>query len=138
MDDEVTIRNVGGEILTCYGYQVTLASDGLEAVELYKKAKQFGEPFDAVIMDLTIPGGLGGIETITILRQIEPGVKAIISSGYSNSPVTSDYERYGFSGIVTKPYKCEELIEVLNKVIDKKQLSLDFRKCLKILNLLRK
>jgi PAS domain S-box-containing protein len=125
MDDEDTIRNVGGEMLTCYGYQVTLASDGSEAVELYKKAKRLGEPFDVVIMDLTVPGGLGGIETINILRQIEPGIKAIISSGYANSPVTSDYERYGFSGIVTKPYKFEELIEVLNKVVDKKQLSLD-------------
>jgi PAS domain S-box-containing protein len=119
MDDEDAIRNVVGEMLTCYGYQVTLASDGLEAVNLYKKAKQSGEPFDAVIMDLTVPGGLGGIETITILRQIEPGIKAIVSSGYANSPVVSDYERYGFSGIVTKPYKFEELIEVLNTVIDK-------------------
>ena len=126
MDDEDTIRNVGGEMLTCFGYQVTLARDGQEAIDLYKKAKETGEPFDVVIMDLTIPGGLGGIETMAILRQIDPEIKAIISSGYASDPVMSDYERYGFSGVVIKPYKFDELNEVLNKVIDKKQLPLDF------------
>ena len=124
MDDEDAIRNVGGEMLTCFGYQVTLARDGQEAVDLYKKAKQLEEPFDIVIMDLTVPGGLGGIETMAILRQIDSGIKAIISSGYANDPVMSEYERYGFSGVVTKPYKFEELNEVLNKVMDKKHLSL--------------
>ena len=126
MDDEDTIRNAGSEMLIYYGYRVTLARDGQEAVELYKKAREMGEPFEAVIMDLTVPGGLGGIETMTILRQIDPEVKAIISSGYANDPVMSDYERYGFSGVVTKPYKFDELNDILNKVLDKKQLPLDF------------
>ncbi len=126
MDDEDTIRNVGGEMLICYGYRVTLARDGQETIELYKKAMEMGEPFDTVIMDLTVPGGLGGIETMTILRRIDPEVKAIISSGYANDPVMSDYERYGFSGVVTKPYKFDELNEILNKVIERKQLPLDF------------
>ena len=126
MDDEDTIRNVGGEMLICYGYRVTLARDGQETIELYKKAMEMGEPFDTVIMDLTMPGGLGGIETMTILRRIDPKVKAIISSGYANDPVMSDYERYGFSGVVTKPYKFDEFNEILNKVIERKQLPLDF------------
>jgi PAS domain S-box-containing protein len=124
MDDEDAIREVGGEMLTFFGYQVTLARDGQEAIDLYKKAKETSEPFNLVIMDLTVPGGLGGIETMAILRQIDPEIKAVISSGYASDPVMSDYERYGFSGVVIKPYKFDELNEVLNKVIDKKQLPL--------------
>lgn len=126
MDDEDAIRNGGGEMLICYGYRVALARDGQETIELYKKAMEMGEPFDTVVMDLTVPGGLGGIETLSILRRIDPEVKAIISSGYANDPVVSDYEKYGFSGVVTKPYKFDELNEILNKVIERKQLPLDF------------
>ena len=124
MDDEDTIRNIGGEMLSCFGYRVTLARDGQEAIDLYKKAKEIGDPFEVVIMDLTVPGGLGGIETMAILRQIDPEIRAIISSGYASDPVMSDYQRYGFSGVVIKPYKFDELNEVLNKVINKKQLPL--------------
>jgi PAS domain S-box-containing protein len=125
MDDEEPIRTVGGEMLFYYGYQVTLARDGKEAIDLYKKAQKAGEPFELVIMDLTVPGGLGGIETMAVLRQIDPGAKAIISSGYASDPVMSDYKRYGFSGVVIKPYKFDELIEVLNQVLERKQLPLD-------------
>lgn len=126
MDDEEAIRNVGGEMLASFGYLVSLAKDGQEAVELYKEAKETGEPYDVVIMDLTIPGGLGGIETMAILRQIDPEIKAVISSGYASDPVMSEYAKYGFSGVVTKPYKFDELLEALNKVIDRKQLPLNF------------
>jgi PAS domain S-box-containing protein len=126
MDDEDTIRNVGGEMLTYFGYQVSLAGDGQEAIKLYKEAKDSGEPFDVVVMDLTIPGGLGGIETISVLRKIDPEIKAIITSGYAGDVVMSEYKRYGFSGVVTKPYRIDELNEVLMKVIDKKQLPLNF------------
>ena len=79
-------------------------------------------------MDLTIPGGLGGIETMAILNQFDPEVpevKAVISSGYASDPVMSEYEKYGFRGVVTKPYVIEELVAVLNKVLDRKQLPLD-------------
>lgn len=124
MDDEDTIRQVGGEMLARFGYRVTLARDGREAVESYKKAMDTGEPFDMVIMDLTVPGGLGGIETMAILRQMDPAVQAIISSGYASDPVMSDYGRYGFRGVVVKPYKFDELIDVLNQVLDQKQLPL--------------
>jgi PAS domain S-box-containing protein len=124
MDDEETIRNVSGEMLTYFGYQVSLARDGQEAIKLYREAKEKGEAFDVVIMDLTIPGGLGGMETMAVLRQIDPEIKAIITSGYANDQVMADYQKYGFSGVVTKPYKVNELNEVLVKVIDQKQLPL--------------
>lgn len=126
MDDEDTIRNIGGEMLSCFGYRVTLARNGQEAVDIYQHAMKVGEPFDAVIMDLTVPGGLGGIETISILRRIDPEINAIISSGYASDPVMSDYERYGFRGVVIKPYKIDELNAVINQVIERKQLLLDF------------
>ena len=91
-----------------------MAKDGNEAIDLYRQAMSGGELFDAVIMDLTVPGGMGGLETMAVLRRIDPLVKAIISSGYTNDPVMSDYKQHGFCGFVAKPYKFDELAEVLN------------------------
>jgi PAS domain S-box-containing protein len=117
MDDEETILKTVGEMLRCVGYEVTLARDGSETIELYRQAKDRGEPFKAIIMDLTVPGGMGGQETIAYLLDIDRKVKAIVSSGYANDPIMAEYERYGFSGVVAKPYKFDELVDVLNKVI---------------------
>lgn len=117
MDDEETIRKVVGEILTYSGYQVVLAKDGQETVVIYKSAFENGQPFDVVIMDLTIPGGMGGQEALTHLLAINPKVKAIVSSGYANDPIIADYQRYGFAGVVIKPYKFDELSEILAKVL---------------------
>lgn len=126
LDDEDVIRSVSGELLSLFGYRVILARDGREAIELYQQAKESGDPFIAVIMDLTIPGGMGGLETMNILRKIDPEIKAIVSSGYANDPVISDYQKYGFSGVVIKPYRFDDLLIELEKVIEKKQLPLDF------------
>ncbi|MEW5801423.1 MAG: PAS domain S-box protein [bacterium] len=117
MDDQKIIRDMVRRMLAHLKYEVELASDGHEAVELFKKAKALKQPFDAVILDLTIPGGQGGKEAIQILREIDPQVKAIVSSGYSNDPVMSDYKRYGFSGVVVKPYDFAELTEALSRLI---------------------
>jgi PAS domain S-box-containing protein len=125
MDDEVNILHAVGEMLTCYGYKVVLAIDGVEAISLYKQAKIEGDPFDAIIMDLTVPGGMGGQEAFIHLRKFDSQVKAIISSGYADDPIMADFERYGFVGVVTKPYKIDELNEVLLKIIDSDQLPLD-------------
>ena len=125
LDDEDIFRNISGELLTFFGYRVELAKNGQEAIELYQTAKKNGDPFQAVIMDLTIPGGMGGLETMIRLRQYDPEIKAIVSSGYANDQVISNYEKYGFSGVVIKPYKYDDLISVLDKVIEKKQLPLD-------------
>lgn len=120
MDDEEKILTAVGEMLECYGHQVVLTKDGTEVIECYQRAKKSGEPFDMVIMDLTIPGGMGGQAAIAHLRDIDPTVKAIVSSGYANDPIMADYERFGFCGVVTKPYKFDELNEVLNRVIERK------------------
>jgi two-component system, cell cycle sensor histidine kinase and response regulator CckA len=117
MDDEENIREVAGEILDYLGYGVEFAGDGREALDLYKKARNNGCPFIAVIMDLTIPGGMGGKETIQILRETDENVIAIASSGYSNDPIMAEYKAYGFSGVITKPYMVSELERVLNEVL---------------------
>ena len=120
MDDEAVLLNAMGEMLKYYGHRVVLTDDGVRAIELYKQAELLGEPFDVVIMDLTIPGGMGGQETIAILRDFDPQIKAIVSSGYATDPIMADYERFGFAGVVSKPYKINELNEVLQQVINSK------------------
>lgn len=117
MDDEEIVRYATGSLLAHFGYEVESAKDGAEAIALYQKCRQTGQPFDVVIMDLTIPGGMGGKEAIQRLLEIDPEAKAIVSSGYSNDPVMADYKEYGFRGVVAKPYQIEELRAVLDKII---------------------
>ncbi len=118
MDDDPLVNQVITDILGKLGYKVEIAYDGREALGKYKSAKNSGTPFDAVIMDLTIPGGLGGKETIEKLLKIDPRVKAIVSSGYSGDPVLSEFEKYGFKGRVTKPFSIAALSETLYQVLN--------------------
>jgi len=117
MDDEEDVRSVVGELLTHVGYTSAHARDGVEAVRMFETAASAGSPFDAVILDLTIPGGMGGKETIRKLLEMSPDVKAIVSSGYSHDPVMANYAAFGFKGVVPKPYRFEELSRVLHEVI---------------------
>jgi CheY-like chemotaxis protein len=117
MDDEKLIRDISGEMLRSLGYEVEFAGNGTEALEMYGKAFGTEKPFDAVIMDLTIPGRMGGKEAIQHLLVLDPGVKAIVSSGYSNDPIMADYEKYGFKGVITKPYSIESFSKTLSEVI---------------------
>jgi CheY-like chemotaxis protein len=117
MDDEAILRDFVGELLELLGYEVDFACDGAETLAVYSNAQERGQPYDCVIMDLTIPGGMGGKEAIQRLLELDPNVKAIVSSGYSDDPVMADYKRYGFCGVVAKPYDAETLSEVLHKVI---------------------
>jgi CheY-like chemotaxis protein len=118
MDDELFIRELVAEMLKAAGYQVALATDGQDAVQLYQTAMQSGQAFDAVVLDLTIPGAMGGKRTVCKLKEIDPMVKAIVSSGYSHDPVMSDFKSYGFQGAVKKPYKVKELCAVLDRVLN--------------------
>jgi len=115
MDDDASVRSVAGAMLRHLGYQAGFAPDGEEAIQLYAQAKESGKPFDLVIMDLTIPGGMGGKEAIKKLLEIDPGARAIVSSGYSTDPIMSEYQNYGFQGVIVKPYVIEEFSQVLHK-----------------------
>ena len=117
MDDSPLIRNLAGELLTCLGYSVSTTQDGRETVNLYRECIESGRPFDAVIMDLTIPGGMGGKEAIERLKELDPEVKAIVSSGYSDDPIMGDFRRFGFSGVLAKPYSAAEMSQILHTVI---------------------
>jgi CheY-like chemotaxis protein len=117
MDDEAMVREVIGEMLRRLGYAVKFAHNGSEAVELYYKSKEFGTPFQAAILDLTIRGGMGGKETLKRLREIDPGIKAFASSGYTEDPAMTDFRKYGFSGVIAKPYGMENLSKILNKIL---------------------
>ena len=112
MDDEDSIRDMVGDILSLHGYMADFARNGEEAITLYQE-----NVYDVVILDLTIPGGMGGKETMRELLKINPNVKAIVSSGYSSDPIMSDYKQYGFKDVMAKPYKIEELDEVVQRVI---------------------
>jgi PAS domain S-box-containing protein len=118
MDDEEFIRKVAGTMLVQLGYEVEYATDGAQAIELYSSARDLGIPFRAVIMDLTVPGGMGGEEAMKKLLEIDSDVRAIVSSGYADDPVMANFSEFGFKGVVTKPYRIKDLSEVVQKVLD--------------------
>lgn len=120
MDDEEHVREIGEEVLSHLGYKVLTAEDGIHAIEMYTKAYEEKTPFDIVILDLTVPGGLGGKETLEKLKEIAPSIKAIVTSGYANDPIMSNYKQYGFSGVLSKPYRIEHVSKVLQDVLDSK------------------
>ena len=117
MDDEDVIRTILSVMLLAFGYESHLTADGEEAIQSYTDALDAGEPFDAVIMDLNVPRGLGGGETIRRLREIDPGVRAIVCSGFKNNPAMENYREHGFLAVLHKPYSISELRNVLNEVV---------------------
>ena len=123
MDDDKMVRDVAGGMLRLLGYKVDFAENGEEALEKYREAKGSEEPFDVVIMDLTIPGGMGGRFAVEKLLKIDPGAKAIVSSGYSDDPVMSNYTQFGFSSCIKKPYRVAELGRIVCDVLNKRDKS---------------
>ena len=117
VDDDDMIREVAAKMLVELGYQVDLSTDGAHAIEVYSRARSIGTPHAAVIMDLTIPGGMGGKECVMKLLDINPDAVVIASSGYSDDPILSNYMEFRFKGAISKPYRLEDLGEVLQKTI---------------------
>lgn len=111
------VLSVTRQMLEKYGFSAKEATDGKQAITMYKQSMEAGEPFSLVIMDLTIPGGIGGKEAIKDLMVIDPGAKAIVSSGYSTDPVMANYGDYGFKGRLMKPFNMKELIKEVTRVI---------------------
>ena len=119
MDDEEMIRGLLRALLASLGYAVECVRDGAEAVAVYQQAQTAGQPFAAVILDYTIPGGVGGLETLARLRAMDPQVVALISSGYATGPVMADWAHYGYSGVVNKPYTVNQLQKALHRALRK-------------------
>ncbi|MFH2044503.1 MAG: PAS domain S-box protein [Pseudomonadota bacterium] len=117
MDDDVLLKEMVKEMLNLLGYESEFAKDGDEAIEMYKEAIESEKPFDAAILDITIPGGMGGKETIKILQEINPKVQAIVFSGYSDDEVLANFSKYGFKGMMPKPFDVYNLGKVLNDVL---------------------
>ena len=115
MDDEASIRSMASGLMRRIGLDIVTVGDGREAVEQFKRAKEEGRPFSLVVMDLTVPGGMGGREAIGLLRAIDPKVKAVVSSGYSSDPILANYRDYGFCGVASKPYDAMKFSRVIGE-----------------------
>jgi len=117
MDDEEAVRDVARGMLETLGYTVSLAKDGTEAIEIYKGAMASGAPFDSVLMDLTIPGGMGGMEAVKRILEIDSKARAIVCSGYSNDTIMANYSSFGFRAVVPKPYSLKQLGGTVSAVL---------------------
>jgi signal transduction histidine kinase/ActR/RegA family two-component response regulator len=117
MDDEESLRGLVTRVLEQLGYQVESANDGAGAIALYEAARASGRGFDAVLLDLTVPGGMGGVDAAAKLREIDPSVPLIVSSGYSEAPILSEFQTHGFDAVLRKPWTPAELSEVVKQVI---------------------
>ena len=104
MDDEIMIGDITCQMLAFLGYEAMHVIDGAAAIQAYKQHLEQGEPFAAVIMDLTIPGGMGGREAVVEVLAIDPQAKVLVSSGYSNDPIMTNFKEYGFCGLIEKPF----------------------------------
>jgi len=117
MDDEEMIREITGAMLAMLDHEALVARDGREAIELYQKESAAGRPIDLLIMDLTIPGGMGGKEAAQEILAINPAAKIVVASGYSNDPVMAHYQEYGLAATISKPFQIDDLIDVLNQTL---------------------
>jgi len=121
MDDENLITETSAEILREEGFEVVVVCDGARAVEVFSQARADGKPFDALILDLTIPGGMGGREALRVMRTIDPGVKAVVTSGYIDNPVMANFREHGFSSALPKPFTREMLVDIVSRMTGHKR-----------------
>jgi CheY-like chemotaxis protein len=113
MDDEQIVLDVVSEMLQFLGHEVELVANGAEAIQAYQKAMAVGRRFDLVILDLTVPGAMGGKEAITQLLRIDPEIKAVVSSGYASDTTVSDFKSFGFAGVLSKPYSLHDIEKIV-------------------------
>ena len=118
MDDEEHIRSISKKMLEKFGHTVSLTADGEEAVTEYRRAMEEGKTYNLVIMDLTIPGGMGGKDAATEILDMDPDARILVSSGYSNDPVMADYKAYGLKGIIAKPFRLAELKDTIERFLE--------------------
>ena len=117
MDDDPLVIDVSKKMLNKLGHFVDVCEDGNQAIEKYTRAMTQNTPYDLVIMDLTIPGGMGGQKAIKKLLLIDSEAKVVVASGYSTDPVLANYKKYGFKAIATKPYTVEKIKQVIDKAL---------------------
>jgi CheY-like chemotaxis protein len=117
IDGEEMLLNIARRMLVHLGHECICVKNSMEAIEIYKHLWKTGSPVDGVIVDLTIPGGMGGKETAGAIYDINPEAKIIVSSGYTNDPVMNDYDEYGFCAAIAKPFDMAELKNTLNSVM---------------------
>ncbi|MBF0555476.1 MAG: response regulator [Nitrospirae bacterium] len=117
MDDDGDIRDVTSELLQQFGFVVALASEGSQAISIYEKSIADNAVFDVVILDLVVPGGLGAKDTIARLHKLNPSVKALVASGYSNDYILDNYKEFGFCGTLAKPYNFDKLLDTITTLI---------------------
>ena len=117
MDDEDMVGEIACQMLKYLGFQGVWVANGAAAVQEYDKQKETGQAYSAVIMDLTIPGGMGGREAIVELLALDPSVKAFVSSGYANDPIMVNYKDYGFAGAIAKPFDIAAVQQILNVLL---------------------
>jgi two-component system, cell cycle sensor histidine kinase and response regulator CckA len=117
MDDEEIVGDIARQMLVYLGYDVVLVKDGKEAVSLYKTQLDRGERFHVVIMDLTIPGGMGGKDAVSEILAVDPEAKVVVSSGYSNDPIMAHCKEYGFSAAIAKPFDLQSLKNIIETLI---------------------
>ena len=116
MDDEDMVAEVAQEMLENIGYTAKLTSSGREAIDQFREAEERSEPFDAVILDLTVPGGMGGGEAVAHIKQIRANVPVLVMSGYADDSVLARYREYGFDGVLPKPFMIPDLRRALNEL----------------------
>lgn len=117
MDDDPLISTVAAKMIMSLGHQVVTVPGGEELLKTYTEAKEQGAAFDLLILDLTIPQGMGGAETLAKVRAFDPGVKALVSSGHTHDPVVEGFQKYGFIGVINKPYRLEELKQAIQEAL---------------------
>ena len=117
MDDDEDVLGVTAALLRAGGFEVELTRDGQEAVDTYRRAMDRGSRYGAILMDLTVRGGMGGREAMELILRLDPDARGIVASGYSNDPILADHTAHGFRGRITKPYLRDDLRAVLLDVM---------------------